>query len=83
MSTSFPFKFVDLGTPRRFKIEPNPDFPTEMEPVCILNNLGDSSEDTFITFGTNPDPWELTFRWATAQIEGSRRAEREKLPALE
>jgi hypothetical protein len=66
MTTSFPFKFVDLGTPLPFKIEANPDFPTETEPVCILNNLGDSGEDTFITFGPNPDPWELTFRWATA-----------------
>jgi hypothetical protein len=65
MTTSFPFKFVDLGTPLPFKIEGNPDFPTETEPVCILNNLGDPSEDTFITFGPNPDPWELTFRWAT------------------
>ena len=70
MSTSFPFKFVDLGTPLRFKIEPNPDFPTEMEPACILNNLGDRGEDTFITIGAGlppngPDPWELTFHWAT------------------
>jgi len=73
MSTSFPFKFVDLGTPLPFKIEPNPDFPTETEPVCILNNLGDPpGRDTFITIGTGllppngPDPWELTFHWATA-----------------
>jgi hypothetical protein len=66
MTTSFPFKFVDLGTPLPFKIEANPDFPTETEPVCILNNLGDTGEDTFITFGPNPDAWELTFRWATA-----------------
>jgi hypothetical protein len=71
MSTSFPFKFVDLGTPLRFKIEPNPDFPTEMEPVCILSNLGDPpGRDTFITIGAGlppngPDPWELTFHWAT------------------
>jgi hypothetical protein len=71
MSTSFPFKFVDLGAPLRFKIEPNPDFPTEMEPVCILNNLGDTGEDTFITIGAGlppngPDPWQLTFHWAVA-----------------
>jgi hypothetical protein len=66
MTTSFPFKFVDLGTPLPFTIEANPDFPTETEPVCILNNLGDSGEDTFITLAPNPDPWELTFRWATA-----------------
>jgi hypothetical protein len=67
MTTSFPFTFVDLGTPLPFKIEANPDFPTETEPVCILNNLGDPGEDTFITIGpANPDPWELTFRWATA-----------------
>jgi hypothetical protein len=65
MTTSFPFKFVDLGTPLPFKIEANPDFPTETEPVCILNNLGDRGEDTFITVGPEPDPWELTFRWAT------------------
>jgi hypothetical protein len=65
MTTSFPFKFVDLGNPLPFKIEANPDFPTETEPICILNNLGDPGEDTFITMGPNPDPWELTFRWAT------------------
>jgi hypothetical protein len=71
MATSFPFKFVDLGTPLPFKIEPNPDFPTETEPVCILNNLGvPSAPDTFITIGpglppNGPDPWELTFHWAT------------------
>jgi hypothetical protein len=70
MSTSFPFKFVDLGAPPRFKIEPNPDFPTEMEPVCILNNLGDTGEDTFITIGAGlppngPASWALTFHWAT------------------
>jgi hypothetical protein len=66
MTTSFPFTFVDLGTPLPFKIEANPDFPTETDPVCILNNLGDPGEDTFITVGPpNPDPWELTFRWAT------------------
>jgi hypothetical protein len=71
MSTSFPFKFVNLGTPLPFKIEPNPDFPTEMEPVCILNNLGiPPGRDTFITIGAGlppngPDPWELTFHWAT------------------
>ena len=71
MSTSFPFKFVDLGAPLRFKIEANPDFPTEMEPVCILNNLGVPPErDDFITVGAGlppngPDPWELTFHWAT------------------
>jgi len=71
MSTSFPFKFVDLGTTPPFKIEANPDFPTETEPVCILNNLGTPPErDTFITVGAGlppngPDPWELTFHWAT------------------
>jgi hypothetical protein len=71
MSISFPFKFVDLGTPRPFKIEANPDFPTEMDPVCILSNLGDPpGRDTFITIGAGlppngPDPWELTFHWAT------------------
>jgi hypothetical protein len=48
VSTSFPFKFVDLGEPVPFKIEPNPNFPTEMEPVCILNNLGvPPGRDTF------------------------------------
>jgi hypothetical protein len=66
MTTSFPFHFVEIGTPLSFKIEANPDFQTETEPVCILNNLGDSGEDTFITMGPAPDPWELTFRWATA-----------------
>jgi hypothetical protein len=71
MSISFPFKFVDLGTTPPFKIEANPDFPTETEPVCILNNLGVPPErDTFITIGAGlppngPDPWELTFHWAT------------------
>jgi hypothetical protein len=71
VSTSFPFKFVDLGEPVPFKIEPNPNFPTEMEPVCILNNLGvPPGRDTFITIGAGlppngPDPWELTFHWAT------------------
>jgi hypothetical protein len=72
MATSFPFKFVDLGTPLPFKIEPHPDFPTETEPVCILNNLGDPpGRDTFITIGAGlppngPDPWGLTFHWAVA-----------------
>jgi hypothetical protein len=71
MTTSFSFKFVDFGTPLPFKIEPNPDFPTETEPVCILNNLGAPPvADTFITIGpglppNGPDPWELTFHWAT------------------
>jgi hypothetical protein len=69
MATSFPFKFVDLGSPLPFKIEANPDFPTETEPVCILDNLG-PGPDTFITIGpgvppNGPDPWELTFHWAT------------------
>jgi hypothetical protein len=71
MSTSFPFKFVDLGEPVPFNIQANPDFPTETEPLCILNNLGvPASPDTFITIGpgvspNGPDPWELTFHWAT------------------
>ncbi|MDH6244938.1 hypothetical protein [Mycobacterium sp. OTB74] len=71
MSISFPFKFVDLGTPLPFKIEANPDFPAEMEPVCILSNLGlPPGRDTYITVGdeappNGPDPWELTFHWAT------------------
>jgi hypothetical protein len=71
MSISFPFKFVDLGTTPPFKIEANPDFPTETDPVCILNNLGVPPErDDFITVGAGlgangPDPWELTFHWAT------------------
>ena len=71
MSISFPFTFVDLGTTPPFKIEANPDFPTETEPVCILNNLGVPPErDSFITVGAGlppngPDPWELTFHWAT------------------
>jgi hypothetical protein len=71
MSTSFPFKFADLGEPVPFKIEANPDFLTEMEPVCILNNLGvPPGRDTFITIGAGlppngPDPWQLTFHWAT------------------
>jgi hypothetical protein len=64
MSISFPFTFVDLGISPAFKIEANPNFPTETEPVCILNNLGDPGEDTFIHMAP-PDPWELTFRWAT------------------
>jgi hypothetical protein len=71
MSTSFPFKFVQLGEPVPFNVEANPDFPTETEPVCILDNLGvPAGPDTFITIGTGtspngPDPLELTFRWAT------------------
>jgi hypothetical protein len=69
MATSFPFSFVDLGSPLPFKIEANPDFPTETEPVCILDNLG-AGPDTFITIGpgvppNGPDPWELTFHCAT------------------
>jgi hypothetical protein len=74
MSISFPFKFVDLGNPGAFIIEANPNFPTETEPVCILNNLGAAGvpgPDTFITIGAGvppngPDTLELTFRWATA-----------------
>jgi hypothetical protein len=66
MTTSFPFKFVDLGTALPFKIEANPDFPDETDPVCILDNLATPpAPDTFITIGATPDPWELTFRWAT------------------
>lgn len=70
MSTSFPFQFVTLGVPVPLKIEANPDFPGETEPVCILTNLGPSSPDTFITVGpglppNGPDPWELSFHWAT------------------
>jgi hypothetical protein len=66
MSVSFPFTFVDLGISPAFKIEANPNFPTETEPVCILTNLGDPGEDTFISLAPpSPDPWELTFRWAT------------------
>jgi hypothetical protein len=74
MAISFPFEFVDLGVPVPFKILPNPDFPTETEPVCILENQGvPPGPDTFITTGTpplpfpnDPDPWSLTFHWATA-----------------
>jgi hypothetical protein len=71
MSTSFPFKFVNLGEPVPFGIQANPDFPTEIEPVCILSNLGvPPSPDTFITIGpgtspNGPDQWELTFHWET------------------
>jgi hypothetical protein len=71
MTISFPFKFVDLGNPLPFTIEANPDFPTETKPLCILNNLGvPPAPDTFITVGPGiapnaPDPWELTFHWAT------------------
>ena len=66
MTTSFPFKFVDMGTALPFNIEANPDFPTETEPLCILDNLATPpAPDTFITIGATPDPWELTFRWAT------------------
>jgi hypothetical protein len=72
MATSFPFEFVDLGVPVPFKILPNPDFPAETEPVCILENQGvPPGPDTFITTGAlpfpnDPDPWSLTFHWATA-----------------
>ncbi|MGA9213969.1 MAG: hypothetical protein WBZ54_01480, partial [Methylocella sp.] len=72
MAISFPFEFVDLGVPVPFKILPNPDFPAETEPVCILENQGvPPGPDTFITTGAlpfpnDPDPWTLTFRWATA-----------------
>jgi len=74
MSISFPFHFVELGETPPFKIEANPDFPTETEPVCILTNLGvaggSPAPDTFITVGplggpNAPDTWELTFHWAT------------------
>jgi hypothetical protein len=70
MSTPFPFEFVTLGVPVPFKVEANPDFPGETSPICILTNLGPASPDTFITIGTGlppngPDPWELTFHWAT------------------
>jgi hypothetical protein len=67
MSISFPFRFVEVGMPGAFKIEANPNFPNETEPVCILNNLTDPGEDTFISLNPpSPDNWELTFRWATA-----------------
>jgi hypothetical protein len=72
MAISFPFEFVDLGVPVPFKILPNPDFPSETEPLCILENQGvPPGPDTFITTGArpfpnNPDPWSLTFHWATA-----------------
>ena len=56
-----------------FKIEANPDFPTETEPVCILNDIGVrrlSGTGYLITVGPGAskrsDTWELTFRWATA-----------------
>jgi hypothetical protein len=71
MSTAFPFKFVTLGSPVPFAVQANPDFPTETEPVCILTNLGaPPAPDTFITIGpgippNGPDPWEVTFHWAT------------------
>ena len=71
MSTAFPFRFVNVGNPVPFAIEANPDFPTETEPLCILNNLGTApAPDTFLTIGTgvapnDSDPWELTFHWAT------------------
>lgn len=72
MAISFPFEFVDLGVPVPFKILPNPDFPTETEPLCILENQGvPPGPDTFITIGAlpfpnDPDPWTMTFHWATA-----------------
>ena len=68
MGVAFPFEFVDLGTPLTFKIEANPNFPTETDPVCIVDNLGTPAAPTFIRTGPpvdTPDPWELTFRWAT------------------
>jgi hypothetical protein len=69
---SFPFEFVDQGVPVPFVILPNPDFPEETTPVCILENQGvPPGPDTYITLGTlpspnDPDPWSLTFHWATA-----------------
>jgi hypothetical protein len=72
MAISFPFEFVDLGVPVPFVILPNPDFPTDTKPVCILENQGvPPGPDNFITTGAlpfpnDPDPWSLTFRWATA-----------------
>ncbi|MGH6868947.1 MAG: hypothetical protein ACREDA_08800, partial [Methylocella sp.] len=72
MAISFPFEFVDLGVPVPFKILPNPDFPGETEPLCILENQGvPPGPDTFITIGAlpfpnDPDPWTMTFHWATA-----------------
>jgi hypothetical protein len=71
MSVSFPFTFVNLGEPVPFNIQANPDFPTETQPLCILDNMGiPASPDTFITVGpgvspNGPDPWQLTFHWET------------------
>jgi hypothetical protein len=67
MAISFPFEFVDLGVPVPFVILPNPDFPGETKPLCILENQGvPPGPDTFITMGAlpfpnDPDPWSLTF----------------------
>ena len=72
MAISFPFEFVDLGVPVPFVILPNPDFPGETKPLCILENQGvPPGPDTFITTGAlpfpnDPDPWSATFHWATA-----------------
>lgn len=50
MAISFPFEFVDLGVPVPFVILPNPDFPGETKPLCILENQGvPPGPDTFIT----------------------------------
>ena len=52
MAISFPFEFVDLGVPVPFVILPNPDFPGETKPLCILENQGvPPGPDTFITMG--------------------------------
>jgi hypothetical protein len=71
MPASFPFKFINVGMPVPFDIEANPDFPDETGPLLMVTNLGSPpAPDTFITLGAGvppngPDPWELTFRWAT------------------
>jgi hypothetical protein len=72
MAISFPFEFVDLGVPVPFVILPNPGFPGETKPLYILENQGvPPGPDKFITTGAlpfpnDPDPWSLTFHWATA-----------------
>jgi hypothetical protein len=43
MAISFPFEFVDLGVPVPFVILPNPDFPGETKPLCILREPGGAS----------------------------------------
>lgn len=62
---------LDVAADVPFTIVPNPDFPGEAHPLCILRNTGaPPALARFIQ--TSPpgplpkDPWEIEFHWATA-----------------